>query len=537
MSRVVVVGAGIAGLASAALLARDGHQVTVLERNDHVGGRVATWHEDGFTFDLGPSWYLMPEVFERFFARLGTSVDAELDLVPLPTAYRVFLEDGARLEITDEVEATRALFEARDPGAGAALDAYLASASDTYRLALDRFLYTDFAGAAAWRDLARGLGPRALGRLVRLATTSLWDRTAHATRDHGLRQVLAYPAVFLGASPYEAPALYHLMSHLDLVEGVRYPMGGFSTITDAVARLAVAAGAEIRTGCEVEQVLVDDVGRARRSRRPVRRSRGAVRGVRCRDVRSPAAGAEEVPADVVVAAGDLHHTETRLLEPQWQTYPEPWWAGRDPGPGAVLLCLGVRGEVDALAHHNLFFTQDWQANFDAVFGPGHRMPDPASVYVCRPSATDPGVAPDGHENLFVLVPVPPDVTLTPDDPRVRALADRVVRQIDRWAGVPFLAERVVVRHVLTPSSFAETLHSWSGGALGPAHTLRQSAMLRARGASARVDGLVYAGGSTIPGVGLPMCLISAELAAARVGRIVGAVTEDSVRSGTERGAV
>lgn len=518
MSRVVVVGAGIAGLGAAALLARDGHEVTVLERGDRVGGRVATWQQDGFTFDLGPSWYLMPEVFDRFFELLGTSTGAQLDLRPLPTAYRVLFEDGSRLDLTDDLDATRAAFVDRDPGSR--LDDYLASASDTYRLALERFLYTDFSTATNYLALARGLGPRGLGRLARLATTSLWDHTARASSDHGLRQVLAYPAVFLGASPYRAPALYHLMSHLDLVDGVRYPMGGFATITDAIARLALEAGATISTGTEVEEILVAPSARRRR--------RGRVEGVRT----CSSDGIATIPADVVVAAGDLHHTETRMLEPRWQTYPERWWRRRDPGPGAVLLCLGVRGRLDGLSHHTLLFTEDWAANFTAVFGPEHRVPDPASVYVCRPSATDPGVAPEGHENLFVLIPVPADVTLTEDDPRVRALIDRVLDQIASWAGAADLTDRIVVRRVLTPASFHETLHAWSGGALGPAHTLRQSAMLRARNASSKVDGLVYAGGSTIPGVGLPMCLISAELAARRVtaGTAVAAAPTSGARA-------
>jgi phytoene desaturase len=222
----------------------------------------------------------------------------------------------------------------------------------------------------------------------------------------------------------------------------------------------------------------------------------------------------------VVTAADLHHVESDLLPPDLRERSPGWWARRDPGPGGVLVMLGVRGRVPQLPHHALFFAADWEENFGAIAA--GRVPDPASLYVCTPSRTDPSVAPPGHENLFLLVPVPADPGLGRGgedgmgDAAVEAVADAAIDRVAAWAGVPDLRDRIVVRRTVGPGDFAADLSSWSGGMLGPAHTLRQSAMFRAGNRSRRVAGLLHAGGSTIPGVGLPMCLISAELAVKRV---------------------
>jgi phytoene desaturase len=229
-----------------------------------------------------------------------------------------------------------------------------------------------------------------------------------------------------------------------------------------------------------------------------------------------------LPADVVVGAADLHHLETALLPRHLQTHPEPSWRRRSPGPGAVLAMLGVEGRLPQLAHHTLFFTADWERNFRDIFGPGARVPDPASVYVCKPSQTDPTVAPPGCENLFVLVPVPADVAIGGggDDGQgseaVERAVDAAIDQVSAWAGVPGLRERILVRHTVGPDDFARRYNAWQGGALGLEHTLRQSAFLRPGNTSAKVDGLLYAGATTVPGVGLPMCLISAELVLKRL---------------------
>jgi phytoene desaturase len=229
-----------------------------------------------------------------------------------------------------------------------------------------------------------------------------------------------------------------------------------------------------------------------------------------------------VDADIVVSAADLHHTETALLPEPLRTHPEKTWDRRDPGPGVVLAMLGVRGRLPQLTHHNLFFTTDWEANFQTIYGPDPGIPDPASLYVCMPSETDPGVAPEGYENLFVLIPVPADVSLGAGgldgegDRAIEGAADAAIAQISAWAGIPDLADRIVVRRPVGPDDFATDLNAWRGGALGPAHTLRQSAFFRPGNASKKVEGLLYAGCSTIPGIGLPMCLISAELVVKRL---------------------
>lgn len=511
MTRTVVIGAGVAGLATAALLAREGHDVVVLEKNSRVGGRAGLIEREGYRFDTGPSWYLMPGVFEHFFEMLGTSVDEQLDLTYLEPGYRVFSEPGTvgaqrePLTIPRGREQVRELFESIEPGSAAVLDTYLDSAQHTTRLAEQYFLYNPFTRPSSLvsRDV---LGKSVT--LTRLLRTSLEDYVGARFADPVLRQVLGYPAVFLGTNPADAPAMYHLMSAFDLDDGVQYPRGGFWTLIERFEALAVAAGARIVTNAHVERIETRKTGRKHQ-----------VAGVVWLGEGEPEQREE---ADIVVSAADLHHTETQLLAPELQTYPEQWWERRTSGPGAVIVMLGVKGKLPQLPHHSLFFTHDWDKNFAAIFGDSPRVPDPASIYVCKPSDTDATVAPAGHENLFVLIPVPADVTLGKGgadgagDRAVEQAADAAIAQISEWAHIPDLAERIVVREVLGPADFEADYFSWKGGMLGPAHILSQSAMFRAQNESKKVSGLYYAGATTAPGVGVPMCLISAEVVLKRI---------------------
>jgi 1-hydroxy-2-isopentenylcarotenoid 3,4-desaturase len=502
MTSVVIIGGGIGGLASAALLARAGHSVTLLEANSTLGGRAGNWEKNGFRFDTGPSWYLMPEVFDHFYRLLGTSAAEQLELVTLDPGYRVYFEGHAEpLDIAASREENIELFEGIQRKAGARLDRYLDSAELTYELAKRYFLYTSFA------KLGPLLNREVLGhlpRLVRQLTRPLSSLAARTVKDDRLRKVLGYPAVFLGASPYTAPSMYHLMSHLDLADGVQYPIGGFARVIQSIADLAVAEGVTMIRSAKVTRIVVED-------------SRAT--GVEYVDARKRP---HALVADLVVSAADLHHSETELLEPEQQTYPQKYWDRATPGPSAVLLYLGVRGELPELEHHTLLFAENWREGFDAIFGSNQHVPAPASLYVCKPSGIDSAVAPDGHENLFVLVPVPADASLGKGgvggkgDRQIEAVADAVIGQIAEWTGIPDFASRITLRRTVGPGDFASELNSWRGTALGPAHILKQSALFRARNKSKKVQNLYFVGGSTIPGVGLPMCLISAEVLLKRI---------------------
>jgi phytoene desaturase len=499
VSRVVIIGGGIAGLASAALLSREGHDVVLLERHDAFGGRAGSWEKDGFRFDTGPSWYLMPEVFDHFYKLLGTSAAAELQLVQLDPAYRVYAEGETQpVDVSADVSETLETFERLEPGSALRVAKYLDRAREIYELAKQRFLYSTFVKLGpVFRGEVLANGPR-LARLLLEPLEKLVNRTV---RDIRLRQVLGYPAVFLGSAPALAPSMYSLMSHLDLVDGVLYPTGGFTEVIGSIERLARTVGAELRSGVTVRRIVVTD---------------GVATGVELDD-------GSVLDADVVVSAADLHHTETVLLtDPESRSYPEEYWEHAVAGPSALLVYLGISGDLPELEHHTLFFAREWSANFEAIFGAQPRVPETPSFYVCKPSGVDPSVAPDGTENVFVLVPLPADPGLGHGgldgggDERLEALADEVIARMAEWAGIPDLATRVVLRRTVGPADFADDLNAWKGTALGPAHTLRQSAFFRPGNASKRVKGLYYVGSSTIPGVGLPMCLISAEVLVKRL---------------------
>lgn len=481
--RVVIIGAGIGGLATANLLAKAGYEVAIYEKNSGPGGRAGMFEAKGFRFDTGPSWYLMPDVFSHYFSLFDKSIDNELDLIRLSPAYKVFFEIAEPITITSDTDKDAATFDAIEPGSGEKLKKYVASGEEIYRLSLQHFLYTNFSSP---RDF---LKKKVLGKgpvMARLAVTPIDRYVSRFVTDQRLRQILEYPMVFLGSSPFSAPAIYSLMSALDFREGVFYPKGGLYTIIERLVSLGQELKVDYNYGSAARRIVVEN-----------KKTTGII-----------LENGKKISADIVISNADLHFTETKLLEQDARSYPASYWNKKEAGPSALLMYLGVKGSLPQLEHHNLFFVDDWKANFDSIFTT-KQLPSPASVYICKPSANDPSVAPKGHENVFVLVPLPAGLTV--DKKQTESIAAEYLAQIEEKLGIADLQKRIVFKKFFGPHDFVSTYNAWQGTALGPSHILRQSALFRTSNKSKKVSNLYYVGGFTTPGIGLPMCLIGAEL--------------------------
>lgn len=487
----IIIGSGIGGLGAAALLTKAGYEVTVLEKNDQPGGRAGIFQAETdagtFRYDMGPSWYLMPDVFEHFFQLLGENVHDHLDLVRLGPSYRIFYKDTYRkVDIYSDLKRDLPTVEQIEPGAGRALERYLQQSEYQYGIAKDRFMYKNY-------DSIRDFFTREMAMEGRkLSVMQTMDKyVARYFATDAMRKIMQYPLVFLGSSPYNTPAIYNIMSHIDFNMGVFYPQGGIYRIVEALVKIAETGGATIRVNSAVEHIIVED---------------GEAAGVRL-------ANGEELRADIVISDADVHHTEQDLLAPEYRTKSQRYWKSRTLAPSALIMYLGVKGELPQLTHHNLLFSKDWKKNFGEIFDKPPmgkiKWPSDPSLYVCNPSKTDPTVAPDGHENLFVLVPIASGLEYT--EQSLKVYGDRILETIEKEMRLPGLRDNIVYRRDFSVKDFEQRYNSYQGSALGLAHTLRQTAIFRPNNISKKVGKLYYVGANTNPGIGMPVCLISAEL--------------------------
>ena len=480
----VVIGAGFGGLSAACLLAHNGWEVTLVEKNAEIGGRARVWKQNGFTFDMGPSWYLMPEVFDRFFEQVGAAREEYYRLERLDPYYRVFFAPDEAVDITGDIERTREVFDGFEMDGGRKLDAYLEQARYKYDTAMRDFLYREY------RSIFQFFNRRLLIEGSRLNVFGSLDSfVGKYFQDHRAKKILEYAMVFLGNSPKNAPGLYSIMSHVDLNLGVWYPEGGIGNVITSLAKIAESKGVRILRNREVTKIDVD-----------------GERAARVHTVDG------DLPADVFVVGADYHHTETRLLDPLHQSYPEPYWEKRVLAPSMFIIYLGIKRKLQSLVHHNLYFRPDWDEHFRLMFD-SPAWPENPCYYVSCASKTDTRSAPDGSENVFILVPVAPGLDDT-DELRER-YAERVIEHIEMLTRESLHTD-VAVKRIFTHRDFSEDYHSYRGTALGLAHTLRQTAFFRPAHRSKRVRNLYYTGQYTHPGVGVPMTLIASEITTNRI---------------------
>lgn len=501
--KAVIIGAGYGGLALANLLAKAGYEVAVYEKNPSAGGRIQAVKQDGFTFDLGPSWYLMPEIFEQYYQLFDRSAETELDLVRFSPGYKVWSEGHEPLIIQGDIDKDMATFEAIESGAGEKLQRYVTRSSQVYEVAVKHALYNNFTRVS---DVLQWPLLRQLPTMLPLVWRTLDAHVSRWFRDLRLKQLLEYHMVFLGSSPFQAPAVYSLMSHLDFRSGVYYPRRGMLELADSMERLGKSLGVKYHYNSPVKQIVLDG---------------HQATGV---DLMN----GERIAADLVISAADIHHTETKLLPTTARSYSEKYWQKRQPGPGALLVSLGIKGKLSNLYHHNLYFVKNWRENFAAIYET-HTVPEHASLYVCNPTKTDPSLAPSGHENLFVLLPLPAGVTLTPQQEAV--CVKKIVKILTEMSGESDLPKRIVSRLIYSPEQFGEQFNAWQYNAFGgESHLLRQSVIFRTRNRSKKVPNLYYVGAGTLPGIGLPMCLISAQLTYKRImgNRRRGPLTKEDI---------
>jgi len=474
--KVIVIGAGFAGLTSAALLAHEGYQVKVVEKNPEPGGRARDYQKDGYRFDMGPSWYLMPEIFDDFFKKLGKNREDYYQLTKLDPSYRVFFSPQERVDISPDRETNLELFEKYEPGGRKKLEKYLDLAEYKYNTAVNEFLYREY------KNIFSFFNKKIIFKGLQLDIFSSLDSyVAKFFKNPKLQKILAYAMVFLGSSPQNAPALYSIMSHIDLNLGVWFPSKGMIAVIEGMVKLCEELGVTFEFNNPVTKIEVEG-----------------------KEAHSVVTAKGAYPADIVVSTADLHHSETRLLEPRYQTYPEKYWKKKVLAPSMFIMYVGINKKLPQIAHHNLYFQEDWNKHFDTIFKKPSWPKDPC-YYVSCTSKTDDKVAPQGGENLFFLIPVAPGLD---DNDQVRAqVEEETFEHFENLIGEK-IRDNIQVKRIFSHRDFISDYNALKGTALGLSHTLDQTAVFRPDHKSKKVKNLYYSGQYNHPGVGVPMTIIS-----------------------------
>lgn len=484
--KVVVIGAGFAGLTAAALLAQQGYQVTLVEKHDQAGGRARVWKTEGFHFDMGPSWYWMPEVFEEYFALFGKKVSDFYQLERLDPGYRVFFGKDDYIDVPANMEDLEALFESLEPGSSKGLKEFLAQAAYKYEVGMSDYVFRPSHSLMEYMDL------RLLIESFRIQMfQSLSKHVRQYFTNPKLIKLLEFPVLFLGATPEKTPAMYSMMNHADLTLGTWYPKGGMNEIVKAMVSIAESQGVDIRLEHEVKSIEVSN-GKAKK----VITSQG------------------ELEADAVVAGSDYEHTDQSLLSPENRHYTPKYWDKRTMSPSSLLFYIGLNKKLTGIKHHTLFFDEDFKLHAEEIYT-DPKWPSKPLFYVSSTSQSDPIAAPEGHENLFFLMPLAPGLT---DSEEMREKYYHVMMERYEQLIGQSVRDAVIVKRSYAMEDFKKDYNSFKGNAYGLANTITQTAFLKPKMRSKKVENLYYTGQLTVPGPGVPPSLISGQVVAKEVGK-------------------
>jgi phytoene desaturase len=483
-SSVIIVGSGFAGLSAASFMARAGWDVSVIEKNSGPGGRAQQLKENGFTFDMGPSWYWMPDVFERYFAQFGKNVSDYYSLHRLDPSYRIYWKDGFT-DVPADYDAFKKMVDDIEPGASHQLEKYLHEAAFKYEVGINKLVqkpglsFTEFID----KDIFKGV--------FRLDVfTSIKKHIRKHFKDPRLRQLMEFPVLFLGALPENTPALYSLMNYADIKGGTWYPEGGMYTVVDAMYKLALELGVNFYFNEEVKEIVI--------------KNNSAKNLITNRSIHE---------ADVIISGADYHFTEENLLSAGYRSYSEAYWNKRIMAPSCLLYFIGLNKKLKNVIHHSLFFDVPFEQHAKEIYDEPQWPADPL-FYVSVNSVTDPTVAPPGCDNMVLLIPIASG--LQGDDETIREkYFQQIVKRMEKHTGES-ISDAVIYKKTFSVSDFTKEYNSFRGNAYGLANTLMQTALFKPSCKSKKVKNLFYTGQLTVPGPGVPPCLISGEVVAREV---------------------
>ena len=484
MKKIAVIGSGFAGLSAALCLAKEGHSITVFEKNSSPGGRARKFESNGYVFDMGPSWYWMPEVFDKFFNQFGKKASDLYTLTRLNPSYRIYFSAADCWDIPAGEENLYKLFEDVEPGSSAYLKKFLDEAKFKYEIGINELVYKPGLSVSElfdWRLIS--------GALKLHVFQSLAGYIRKSFKDPRIIQLLEFPVLFLGSTAQKTPALYSLMNYADMALGTWYPQGGMYKVIEAMVAIGKDLNVQFNFNAEISELIVES---------------DQITGVRVGD--------KIYRYDYVIAGADYHHVEQKLLPEQSRRYSHAYWESRSLAPSSLIFYLGFRKKIKGLNHHTLFFDQDFSLHGYEIY---HEPQWPTSplFYVSCPSKTDPSVAPLNHENVFILIPVAPGLT---DNPATRErYFNMVINRLEKITGEP-LQDFIDFKKSYAHNDFIRDYHSFKGNAYGLANTLRQTANLKPSIINKKVKNLFYTGQLTVPGPGVPPSLISGQVVAQQV---------------------